>query len=87
MGETIYVMESTFTSTLSLQISAMVLRALKETAEDFLGSTVTKAVITVPAYFNERQRQATQDSGEAGGAGGAWPSGWSTWRAPAWPWH
>lgn len=41
----------------------MVLRSLKETAESFLGTKVSKAVITVPAYFNERQRQATMEAG------------------------
>lgn len=46
----------------------MVLRSLKETAENFLGAPVSKAVITVPAYFNERQRQATKDAGELGWA-------------------
>ncbi|KAJ1531405.1 hypothetical protein ONE63_000086 [Megalurothrips usitatus] len=49
------------------EISALVLKALKETADDFLDETVTKAVITVPAYFNERQRQATKDAGRIAG--------------------
>ncbi len=49
------------------QISAEVLRYLKKTAEDFLGQTVTKAVITVPAYFNDSQRQATKDAGKIAG--------------------
>jgi molecular chaperone DnaK len=47
------------------EISAMVLRNLKEAAEDYLGSTVEKAVITVPAYFNDSQRQATKDAGRS----------------------
>jgi molecular chaperone DnaK len=49
------------------QISAMVLQKMKETAEDFLGEKVTKAVITVPAYFNDSQRQATKDAGKIAG--------------------
>lgn len=49
------------------EISAQVLRKLKESAEAYLGHTVTKAVITVPAYFNDAQRQATKDSGEIAG--------------------
>lgn len=49
------------------EISAMVLVKMKETAEAFLGSTVTKAVITVPAYFNDAQRQATKDAGKIAG--------------------
>ena len=49
------------------QISAMILQKMKETAEAFLGETVTKAVITVPAYFNDSQRQATKDAGKIAG--------------------
>ena len=49
------------------EISAQVLRALKETAEEYLGETVTEAVITVPAYFNDSQRQATKDAGKIAG--------------------
>ena len=49
------------------EISAMILTKMKETAEDFLGSTVTQAVITVPAYFNDAQRQATKDAGKIAG--------------------
>ena len=49
------------------EISAMVLQKLKAAAEDYLGSTVEKAVITVPAYFNDAQRQATKDAGQIAG--------------------
>lgn len=49
------------------QISAEVLRKMKKTAEDYLGAEVTKAVITVPAYFNDSQRQATKDAGQIAG--------------------
>jgi molecular chaperone DnaK len=49
------------------EISAMVLRKLKEAAESHLGETVTRAVITVPAYFNDAQRQATKDAGQIAG--------------------
>jgi molecular chaperone DnaK len=49
------------------QISAMVLQKMKETAESYLGETVTQAVITVPAYFNDSQRQATKDAGKIAG--------------------
>ena len=49
------------------QISAMVLQKMKETAERHLGETVSKAVITVPAYFNDSQRQATKDAGQIAG--------------------
>jgi molecular chaperone DnaK len=49
------------------QISAEVLRKMKKTAEDYLGTTVTDAVITVPAYFNDSQRQATKDAGRIAG--------------------
>ena len=49
------------------EISAMILTKMKETAEDFLGSEVTQAVVTVPAYFNDAQRQATKDAGKIAG--------------------
>jgi len=49
------------------QVSAEVLRKMKKTAEDYLGTTVTQAVITVPAYFNDSQRQATKDAGRIAG--------------------
>jgi molecular chaperone DnaK len=49
------------------QVSAMVLQKMKETAEAYLGETVTQAVITVPAYFNDSQRQATKDAGKIAG--------------------
>ena len=49
------------------QISAEVLRKMKQTAEDYLGESVTQAVITVPAYFNDSQRQATKDAGKIAG--------------------
>ena len=49
------------------QISAFILRKMKETAESYLGETVEKAVITVPAYFNDAQRQATKDAGKIAG--------------------
>jgi molecular chaperone DnaK len=51
----------------SQQISAEVLRKMKKTAEDYLGEEVTEAVITVPAYFNDSQRQATKDAGRIAG--------------------
>ncbi len=49
------------------QISAMILQKMKETAETYLGESVTQAVITVPAYFNDAQRQATKDAGKIAG--------------------
>jgi molecular chaperone DnaK len=49
------------------EVSAMILQKLKQAAEDYLGQAVTKAVITVPAYFNDSQRQATKDAGKIAG--------------------
>jgi molecular chaperone DnaK len=49
------------------EVSAMILQKLKKAAEDYLGSSVTEAVITVPAYFNDAQRQATKDAGKIAG--------------------
>src|SRR6266700_1576925 len=49
------------------EISAMILQKMKQSAEDYLGQPVTKAVITVPAYFNDAQRQATKDAGQIAG--------------------
>jgi molecular chaperone DnaK len=49
------------------QISAMILQKLKKAAEDYLGQSITEAVITVPAYFNDSQRQATKDAGKVAG--------------------
>jgi len=49
------------------QVSAQVLKKMKKTAEDYLGETVTEAVVTVPAYFNDSQRQATKDAGKIAG--------------------
>src|ERR671915_871575 len=49
------------------EISAMILQKMKQTAEDYLGYSVSKAVVTVPAYFNDAQRQATKDAGKIAG--------------------
>jgi molecular chaperone DnaK len=51
----------------SAEISAMILQKMRETAEDYLGEKITEAVITVPAYFNDSQRQATKDAGRISG--------------------
>jgi hypothetical protein len=84
------------------QVSAEVLRKMKKTAEDYLGHEVTEAVITVPAYFNDSQRQATKDAGRIAGLEGqadhqradrrgARRSGWTrpatrTARSPSMTW-
>ncbi len=49
------------------EVSAMILQKMKQTAEDYLGEKVTDAVVTVPAYFNDSQRQATKDAGRIAG--------------------
>ena len=49
------------------EVSARVLMKMKKTAEDYLGHEVTEAVVTVPAYFNDSQRQATKDAGKIAG--------------------
>jgi molecular chaperone DnaK len=67
MGDTSYKVEIDGKSYTPQEISARVLQKLKKDAEDYLGSTVTNAVITVPAYFNDAQRQATKDAGEIAG--------------------
>ena len=66
------------------EISAIILQHLKKAAEDYLGETVTDAVITVPAYFNDSQRQATKDAGEIAGPERASASSTSRRRRP-WP--
>jgi molecular chaperone DnaK len=83
------------------QVSAEVLRKMKKTAEDYLGEEVTEAVITVPAYFNDAQRQATKDAGRIAGlevkriinepTAARWPSAWTraaraTARSPCMTW-
>jgi molecular chaperone DnaK len=55
------------------EISAMILQKMKQTAEDYLGEKVTEAVVTVPAYFNDSQRQATKDAGRIAGRP-RWPT-------------
>jgi molecular chaperone DnaK len=67
MGEDDYSVEIEGEEYTPEQISAMILQKIKRDAEDYLGDEVEKAVITVPAYFNDRQRQATKDAGEIAG--------------------
>lgn len=67
MGEAGYKVEMEGKSYTPQEVSAMVLQNLKATAESYLGETVEKAVITVPAYFNDAQRQATKDAGKIAG--------------------
>ena len=65
-SETVYI-KSTNKRYTPQEISAMILQSMKKTAEAYLGETVTEAVITVPAYFNDAQRQATKDAGRIAG--------------------
>ncbi len=67
MGEEDYAVELESEEYTPEQVSAMILQKIKRDAEDYLGDDVEKAVITVPAYFSDRQRQATKDAGEIAG--------------------
>ncbi len=67
MGEAGYKVEVEGKSYTPQEVSAMVLQYIKGFAEDYLGEKVEKAVITVPAYFNDAQRQATKDAGKIAG--------------------
>lgn len=67
MGESSYRVNINGKQYTPQEISAMILQNLKKTAEDYLGAQVKKAVITVPAYFNDAQRQATKDAGKIAG--------------------
>ena len=67
MGEAGYTVEVDGKKYTPQEISAMILQYLKKYAEDYIGDTVDKAVITVPAYFNDAQRQATKDAGKIAG--------------------
>jgi len=67
MGEKNYTVDIDGKKYTPQQLSAMILQNLKKTAEDYLGAEVTQAVITVPAYFNDAERQATKDAGRIAG--------------------